>query len=107
MYYVYLLRCTDGTIYTGIATDLARRIKEHRSGTCPHSKYTRAHTPEGVCAAWQSADRASASRLEYRLKRLRKAQKENLAQGEGLSSVFSDGEFCEAYRKLSREEFDV
>ncbi|MBQ1272359.1 MAG: GIY-YIG nuclease family protein [Clostridia bacterium] len=107
MYYIYLLRCTDGTIYTGIATDLSRRIREHRSGICPHSKYTRAHTPDRVCAAWKSSDRASASRLEYRLKRLRKIQKENLAQGEDLSSVFSDQEFCEAYLRLPPEEFDV
>ncbi len=107
MYYIYLLRCTDGSLYTGIAKDLARRIGEHRSGTCPHSKYTRTHPPDRVCAAWQSADRGSASRLEYRIKRLQKSQKEKLSQGEDLTSVFSDSEFCGQYRTLNPEEFDV
>ena len=107
MYYTYLLRCVDGSLYTGIATDFVRRMKEHRSGTCPHSKYTRTHIPDRFCAVWQSEDRASASRLEYRIKRLSKGKKEKLSQGEPLTSVFSDWEECGQYLALSSEEIDV
>lgn len=104
MYYTYLLRCTDGSLYVGISTDLTRRMEEHRSGTCPHSKYTRTHPPKELCAAWESSDRASASRLEYRLKQRTKPQKEILAAGGALSQVFEDLEFCSQYRSLASEE---
>ena len=41
-YFVYILECADGTLYTGITTDLARRLMEHKSGTAG-ARYTRAH----------------------------------------------------------------
>ncbi len=107
MYYTYLIRCSDGSLYCGIATDLSRRMAEHRSGACPHSKYTRTHPPVAFCAAWESEDRSSASRLEYRIKRLKKYQKESLAQGEGLRSVFSEDLDTDTYRPLSFEEWNV
>ena len=78
MWYTYILRCEDQTLYTGITTDLARRFREHASGTKKGAKYTRQHPPVRFEAAWQSETRAEASRLEYRLKRLTKAEKEAL-----------------------------
>ena len=63
MYYTYLLRCRDGSLYAGITTDLHRRYREHREGGKKGAKYTRAHPP-------------AASRLEYRLKKLGHADKE-------------------------------
>ncbi len=91
-------------MYAGIASDLARRMKEHFSKDPKCAKYTRTHPPQRLCAAWESADRAVASRLEYRLKQLPKAKKELLASGEPLQRVFDDEDFCISYRFLAPEE---
>ena len=79
MYYTYLLRCRDGSLYAGITTDLGRRLREHRAGGAKGARYTRAHPPLGYACAWTSPDRAAASRLEARLKKLGHGEKEALA----------------------------
>ena len=78
MYYVYLLRCTGGSLYAGITTDLGRRYREHRGEGGRGAKYTQAHPPLGYAGAWSAPDRAAASRLEARLKRLGHGEKEAL-----------------------------
>ncbi len=80
MYYTYLLRCEDHTLYAGITTDLARRFAQHCGKLAGGAKYTAIHRPVRMEAAWCSADRAAASRLEYQLKHLSKAKKESLIQ---------------------------
>ena len=102
-YYTYQLRCADGSLYAGIAADLSRRMQEHFSKDPKAAKYTRSHPAVALCAAWESVDRATASRLEYRLKQLPKLKKEILASGGDLDEVFKDEEFCAAYRKVSPE----
>lgn len=77
-YYVYMVRCADGSIYTGITTDVARRMAEHRSGVGRAARYTRTHPVEALAGLWGAPDRATASRLEYRLKRLSHEEKEQL-----------------------------
>ncbi len=101
MYTIYLLRCTDGSLYAGIAADLARRMEEHFTGAKQCAKYTRTHPPKALCAAWESPNRATASRLEYRLKGLPKARKEFLAQGGDLKDVFEE-EFAASFRPIPR-----
>lgn len=88
MYYVYVLRCEDNSLYTGITTDLERRFREHREHTTTHSKYTASHAPIAAERVWQAADRSAASRLEYRIKTLTKAKKEALLQAPNLLSEF-------------------
>jgi len=85
LYYTYILRCSDGSLYIGITNDLKRRFAAHLAGK--GAKYTRSHPPVRYEAAFRSPDRAAASRLEARLKRLSHAEKEALAGGnapEGL-----------------------
>lgn len=94
MYYTYILLCADGTLYTGITTDAARRLAQHREGV--GAKYTRSHRGERFLALWQSDTRAAASRLEYRIKRLSRAQKEQLIAGAALP----EGVAAEDYRRL-------
>jgi putative endonuclease len=77
-YYVYMLRCEGGAIYTGLTTDPERRLSEHLSGSVKGAKYTRSHTPQRFAAMWRAADRSEASKLEYAIKRLRRADKERL-----------------------------
>ena len=100
-YYTYLLRCSDGSLYAGITTDPKRRMKEHASKDPKGAKYTKTHPPKTLCALWECEDRATASRLEYRLKQLPKNKKERLAADGALSDVF-DSDFASAYRIADR-----
>ena len=77
MWTVYLLRCGDGTLYTGITDDLPRRLAAHRSGK--GAKYTRGRGPLEV-AYWEAQpDRSAASKREWAIKQLSRAEKEALA----------------------------
>ncbi|MBE6989577.1 MAG: GIY-YIG nuclease family protein [Ruminococcaceae bacterium] len=81
-YYVYMLRCRDGSLYTGITPDPVRRMRAHRAGT--GARYTRSHPPAALAALWRAADKNDAARLEYAVKRrLDKGQKEALAADPG------------------------
>ncbi|RPE77223.1 GIY-YIG nuclease family protein [Vulcaniibacterium tengchongense] len=75
-WYVYLLECRGGRIYTGIATDVARRCAQHAAGT--GARYTRAHPPQRLLASFGFPDRSSASRAEAAIKRLTPARKRAL-----------------------------
>ena len=77
-WYVYILRCEGGELYTGITTDVKRRFAEHKNGLCKGAKYTRTHPPVSVAAVFDAKDRSEASRLEYAIKKLTKKEKEML-----------------------------
>lgn len=77
-YYVYMIRCADNSLYTGITTDVERRFAEHKSGRGKGAKYTASHTPVSVEAAFETESRSEASKLEAYIKSLSKSQKENL-----------------------------
>lgn len=77
VWYLYLLECQDGSIYTGIALDVAARYLAHANGT--GARYTRAHPPRRVLASQSFPDRSSASKAEYRVKQLSPAEKRHLA----------------------------
>jgi putative endonuclease len=76
-WHCYLLACADGTIYSGITTDPARREAMHNRGTA--SKYTRSRRPVRIVWTEPHPDRASASRREAALKRMPAASKRALA----------------------------
>lgn len=73
---VYLIECRDGSLYTGVAVDVARRFREHVAGK--GARYTRAHPPRRLAAVIAAADRSDALRAEARIKRLRTADKHRL-----------------------------
>ena len=91
MYWVYLLRCADGSLYAGITTDPERRLRQHRGERPGGAKYTAGRHALGFAALWQAEDRSAASRLEYRLKRLSRPQKEALSAGEELPGLLPEG----------------
>lgn len=76
MPYVYLLRCGDGTLYAGAAMDLGRRLAEHGAGRA--SRYTRARLPVDMVWSCEVESWSAALREEVRIKRLRRAAKEDL-----------------------------
>lgn len=67
-WFVYLIECKDGSIYTGIALDVAARYAAHLSGK--GARYTRSHPPRRLLAAIEYADRSAASRAEYQIKQM-------------------------------------
>lgn len=81
MYYIYMLRCVDNSIYTGITTNINRRLKEHL-GTMKGAKYTSVHKPLQFEKVWSTSTRSLASKLEYRIKKLSKSEKEELIKKE-------------------------
>ena len=80
---VYLLRCADGTLYTGVARDVTRRLRQHNGELAGGSRYTRGRRPVTLLWAEQAVDRACAQRRESRIKRLSRAQKLQLAEESG------------------------
>jgi putative endonuclease len=77
--WVYLLRCRDGSLYTGWTVDLERRLARHRSGV--GSRYTASRLPVDLELAIPMSDRTAARREEARIKRLSRADKLALAAG--------------------------
>ncbi len=86
-YAIYIIRCADGTLYTGIATDVARRLREHESGR-RGAKYIRGRGPLQLVFERAAGDRAAASRIERRIKQLERSEKEALIAGD--SALWSD-----------------
>ena len=68
MYYVYIVKCADDTLYTGISTQLERRIEEHNSSD-GGAKYTRVRRPVELVYSEEYPDRSSASKREYEIKK--------------------------------------
>ena len=75
---VYILACADGTLYTGITTDPARRLREHNHDNRLGARYTRARRPVRLVYAEACASRAAAARREADIKRMRRADKQAL-----------------------------
>lgn len=96
MYYVYILRCADNSLYTGVAADIERRMSEHFGQTERCAKYTRSHKAEKIEAVWETENRSLAQKLEYRIKRLTRAEKLRLIAGE-MSVEDVVGEISEKY----------
>ena len=72
-YWVYILRCKDDSLYTGITTDLPRRVEEHNAGT--GAKYTRGRGPVVLVYRESISDRSSASKREAEIKKLSRGEK--------------------------------
>lgn len=68
MYYVYIVQCVDDTLYTGIATELERRILEHNESD-KGAKYTRVRRPVNLVYSEEYPDRSTASKREYEIKK--------------------------------------
>lgn len=77
MYYLYILECADKTLYTGITTDLDRRVLEHNSSMLG-AKYTSARRPVKIVFSKKFRNRSTASKAESRIKQLTRDEKLNL-----------------------------
>jgi len=88
--WVYMLRCADGSLYTGWSTDVQRRFERHCAGTA--SAYTASRSPLEMVLALPAGDRSSALREEARIKRLTRSQKLALIARHGLAALAPSGE---------------
>lgn len=77
-HYVYILECSDGTLYTGYTTNLTKRLAVHNSGR--GAKYTKVRRPVRQVYAEQLADKSSALKREYAIKQLTRCQKIRLVK---------------------------
>ncbi len=79
-YTIYMLRCRDGSLYTGITNSLADRIDAHQRGA--GARYTRSRLPVELCWSKSRQPPTAARKLEYAIKQLTRAQKERLVRGD-------------------------
>ena len=87
-WYVYIVRCRDDTLYTGITTDLARRLAEHNGLRGERgARYTRAHRPVELVYSESAEGRAQALRRERAIKRLSRARKLELIRTQHAEQV--------------------
>lgn len=91
-WFVYIVRCRNGTLYTGIATDVKRRLAEHESSTGRGARYLRGKVPLELLLARAAGSRETALRVEHRIKRLPRARKEELAREASLLDRIIEGE---------------
>lgn len=79
MWYVYILRCADGTLYTGVTTDVTARVAVHNGEIKgSEAKYTKARRPVELVYTEQTTDRSAAQRREWEIKQLTREGKEAL-----------------------------
>ena len=90
-YYVYVLRCTGGSLYTGITPDMKRRMRQHMGLIKGGAKYTAAHKPQAIAAVWQVGSHQAAARLECALKRLPSEKKRLLVSAPETINAFLTG----------------
>lgn len=82
-WWVYLLRCADGSLYAGVTTDVSRRLAQHNGEISGGARYTRGRRPCTLVWCGEFTDRAAALRREYAIKRLSRAEKEHLIASAG------------------------
>ena len=76
---VYVLRCADGSLYTGVTSNLDRRLRLHHRGRA--SRYTRSRLPVTLVYRERASSRSTAQRREWEIKRLSRAEKDRLVTG--------------------------
>ena len=97
MYQIYMLRCEDNSIYTGITTNIQRRFNEHINKDKKCAKYTKNHTVIKIERVWNTESRVLASKLEYNIKKLGKIKKEELIKTNNLEPILGQKIEIEKY----------
>ncbi|MFA5742999.1 MAG: GIY-YIG nuclease family protein [Candidatus Paceibacterota bacterium] len=85
MYHLYILKCADETLYTGITVDLSRRVKEHNSSGLG-ARYTRSRRPAKLIYSKKFSNRSDASKEESRIKKLSRKEKLDMVESEKSNS---------------------
>ena len=102
-YYIYILECKNGILYTGITTDYKRRFDEHSkvNNSKKGAKFTKSHKPEKIVALWKTNSRSNASKLEARIKQLpKKGKNELIVNNKIFKLFFSELIDCHMFRRV-------
>ena len=93
IWHVYMVHCSDGTLYTGITNDLEKRIEAHNSGK-DGARYTRSRRPVKLVYSEQVESKSAAARLEYQIKGLPRSKKKRLVKDrvQGVEGSRGQGE---------------
>lgn len=105
IYYIYILRCTDNSLYTGITNNLNNRMKQHFSKNKVGAKYTKSHNALKLEASWKCRNKSLALKLEYQLKTLTKKQKEELIHTRRINLYLKNKVDSRFYRNVSLKDF--
>ena len=89
---VYIIRTEDNHLYSGVTTDVARRLREHRAGGVRGARYLKAHPPRELVFSMAVGTRSQAQKVEYHLKRLPRAGKEAVIRSAKLAFDSTTGE---------------
>ena len=95
-WFIYMVRTARGALYTGITTDVARRVSEHQAGAPKGARSLRGKGPLELVFSARVRDRALASKLEWQIKRWPRRQKEALLRGEVSLPTADDGILAES-----------
>lgn len=88
MFFVYILKCNDGSLYTGWTNDVTKRLNKHNEGK--GAKYTRARLPVELVFYKELESKEQAMRVEYNIKKLKRENKFKIIQNEGYRNIFFD-----------------
>lgn len=90
-WYLYLVKCRDGSLYTGITTNVERRFAEHQQSGPKSAKYLRGKGPLELVYSSEAGDRSQASSIEYKVKQLPRAAKQKMIDGKaGLLELIEE-----------------
>ena len=103
IYYIYILRCKDNSLYTGITNDLENRMRQHFLKGKQSAKYTKAHQAICLEKIWRCKNKSLALKLEYQLKTLTKKQKEELIKDKKISIYLKGKVDSRHYRDINVE----
>ena len=107
MYYVYMLRCDDNSIYTGITNNLERRMTDHFTRNSRCARYTLTHHARKLETAFTAPDRSTASWLEYQIKQLLKQEKEELISKGLVPDIIKESKRFDGCQLVSPHELPV
>lgn len=86
-WHVYILRCADNTLYTGVTTDIERRLREHNGELTRGAMYTKFHRPVTLVYRESAASRSAALKREWVIKKMSKQEKENLTRDARYATI--------------------
>lgn len=101
--YIYIVECEDHSFYTGITTDVKRRMKEHYQQKGKGAKYTHSHKIYEIKMVWEAETYASAARLEYAIKQLKREEKQKLILNPEKVTIFFFPELKEHEYRVKKE----
>lgn len=105
MYFIYIIRCENGSLYTGITNNPQRRLSEHFTQSEKCAKFTRSHKAETLEALWSTENRSLASKLEWSIKQLSRQQKLMLIADNQRFTEFFGEDSAEKYIREDKDKY--